>query len=226
MFNTGHVSELIRQGKLDQIKEAMSRSEGAVHRTFDHALYELYEQGKISENEALRQADSRNNLSLKIRSNRPTAEGLFALEKELSFNRQAPFEQYLTFMLKPLQVSQKRREDADEVIRKALIASLEEKGLTHATGQGDIEVQYSFGVEDIRALSLEPIEHESDELSELTPDSDQKLTLLINMIDSRFKSDVWRLQAKQKTAANEPQLPQDEINTLFQDLLKDYPRLK
>ena len=86
-------------------------------------------------------------------------------------------------------------------------------------------MQYSFGVEDILALALEPIEHESDELSELTPDTDQKMTLLINLIDTRFKSDVWRLQAKQRAAANEAPLSQDEINDLFYDLLKDYPRL-
>jgi twitching motility protein PilU len=225
MFNTGHVSELIRQGKLDQIKEAMTRSEGMVHKTFDCALYELYEQGIISENEALRQADSRNNLSLKIRSNRTASDGLFSLEKELSFNKQAPFEQYLLFGLKPLQVSNKRRSDAEEVIRKALITGLEQKGLKHSPESADIEVQYSFGVEDIQALSLEPIVHESDQLSELTPDSDQQMTLLINIIDMRFKSDVWRLQAKQRAAAKEPQLSQDEVNVLFHDLLKDYPRL-
>ena len=225
MFNTGHVSELIRQGKFEQIKEAMSRSEGAVHETFDHALFALFEQGKISENEALRQADSRNNLSLKIRSSRDASGGLFALEKELSFNRQAPFEQYLTFELKPLQVSLNRREDADEVIRKALIACLEGKGLKYSPGNGDIEVQYSFGVEDVRALSLEPIEHESDSLSELTPDSDQKITLVINIIDTRFRSDVWRMQAKQRIAASDSQASQDEINDVFHELLMDYPRL-
>ena len=46
MFNTGHVSELIGSGKLDEIKEAMTRSKAMVHKTFDQALFELYEQGK------------------------------------------------------------------------------------------------------------------------------------------------------------------------------------
>jgi twitching motility protein PilU len=36
-------------------------------KTFDDALYELYEQKLISEEEALKNADSQNNLSLKIR---------------------------------------------------------------------------------------------------------------------------------------------------------------
>jgi twitching motility protein PilU len=225
MFNTGHISELIRQGKFDQIKEAMTRSDGMVHKTFDQALYELYEQEKISEHEALRQADSRNNLSLQIRSNRTAAGEHYPLEKELSFNRQAPFEHYLSFVLKPLLVSEKRRPDADEVIRNALIKGLEQKGLKHSPGGAEIEVQYSFGVEDIQALSLEPIQNESDQLSELTPDCDHNITLLINIIDSRFKSDVWRMQAKHRAAADEPQLTQDETDRLFHDLLKDYPHL-
>jgi len=225
MFNTTHVAELIRQDKLDQIKQAMTRSEGLVHKTFDLALYELYEAGKISEEEALRNADSRNNLSLRIRSNRDAGDGVFGLEKELSFNRQAPFEHYHRFALVPLQVSRKRREDADDVIAGALIAGLEQKGLRHAPEGGDIEVQYSFGVEDIQALALEPISNESDQLSELTPDSDHKVTILINVIDTRFKSDVWRLQAAKRIAADEPQLTQQEIHSLFDELLKEYPRL-
>lgn len=226
MFNTGHVSDLIRQGKFGDIKDAMSRSEGMVHKTFDQALYELYEQEKISENEALRQADSRNNLSLKIRANRPASEELFSLEKELSFNQQAPFEQYLNFSLKALQVSNKRREDATEVLPNALISAFEEKGLKHAPDNANIEVQYSFGVEDVKALALEPIEHKSDWLPALTPDSDQDMTLLINVIDTRFNSNVWRLQAKQRAAAGDPKMSVDEINTLFHELLQDYPRLK
>jgi twitching motility protein PilU len=225
MFNTAHISELIRQGKLDRIKQAMTRSQGLLHKTFDLALYELYEAGKISEEEALRHADSRNNLSLKIRSNRDATGGVFGVEKELSFNRQAPFEHYHTFALVPLQVSRKRREDAEEVIASALIDGLERKGLRHAPEGGDIEVQYSFGVEDIQALALEPIANESDELSELTPDTDQKVTLLINIIDTRFRSDVWRLQATKRIAADKPQLTQEEFNELFHELLKEYPSL-
>ena len=226
MFNTGHVCDLIRQGELGEIKDAMNRSEGMVHKTFDQALYELYEQGKISENEALRQADSRNNLSLKIRSSRPASDNLFSLEKELSFNKKAPFEQYLNFRLKALQVSNKRREDATEVLPNALISAFEEKGLKHAPDNANIEVQYSFGVEDVQALALEPIEHKSDWLPALTPDTDQDMTLLINVIDTRFNSNVWRLQAKQRAAAGDPKMSVDEINTLFHELLQDYPRLK
>jgi twitching motility protein PilU len=225
MFNTGHVAELIGQGKLDQIKDAMTRSGGKVHQTFDQALFSLYEQGKISEDEALRNADSRNNLSLQIRSSRPVAVGNYPMEKELSFNRKAPFEQYLSFRLKPLQISNKRRPDADEVLKNAMIEVFEQKGLKYSPEEAEIEVQYSFGIEDIRGLSLEPIDNESDQLTAISPDSDQQITLLINIIDKRFNRDVWRIQARQRATAKEPVKSQSETNAILGDLLQDYPQL-
>jgi len=223
MFNTGHVSDLIGKGELGEIKEAMTRSKTMVHKTFDQALYELYEQGKISENEALRQADSRNNLSLQIRSNRRVTGDQYPMEKELSFNRNAPFEQYETFCLKPLQVSKKRRSDADVVLKNAIVEGFEQKGLRFSPGEASIEVQYSYGIEDIKGLALEPIDNESDQLSELSPDSDQQITLLINIIDTRSNNDVWRLQAKHRATPEEPHKSQEEINAILLELLLDYP---
>ena len=223
MFNTGHVSDLIGTGKLDEIKEAMTRSKAMVHKTFDQALYELYEQGKISEQEALRQADSSNNLSLQIRSNRRVSGDQYPMEKELSFNRNAPFEHYVSFCLKPLQVSKKRRSDADVVLKNAIVEGFEQKGLTYSPGEASIEVQYSYGIEDIKGLSLEPIDNESDQLSELSPDSDQQITLLINIIDRRTNNDVWRLQARHRATPEEPHKSQTEINEILLELLLDYP---
>ena len=127
--------------------------------------------------------------------------------------------------MKPLLVSKKRRTDADEVLKNAMIEAFRQKGLKHSLEPADIEVQYSFGVEDIQALALEPINHESDQLSEITPDSDQDITLLINIIDKRFDRDIWRLQAKQRTSADDPTLSQEEINAVLLDLLQDYPQL-
>lgn len=225
MFNTGHVSDLIGKGKLDEIKEAMARSKAMLHKTFDQGLYELFEQGKISEDEALRNADSRNNLSLQIRSNRQVSGNQYSMEKEFSFNRNAPFEQYVSFCLKPLQVSKKRRSDADEVLKNAIVDGFEHKGLTYSPGEASIEVQFSYGIEDIKGFSLEPIDNESDQLSELSPDSDQQITLLINIIDMRTNNDVWRLQARHRATPEEPHKSQTEINAILLDLLLEYPHL-
>lgn len=66
LLGTPRVCDLIKTGKPDEIKEVMSKSEAQGMQTFDSALYKLYEEGKISLEEALKNADSKNNLRLKI----------------------------------------------------------------------------------------------------------------------------------------------------------------
>jgi len=67
MIKSPYISELIEKGDIDGIKEIMEKSSDVGMQTFDHALYELYSNGKISMEDALDNADSRNNLMLKIR---------------------------------------------------------------------------------------------------------------------------------------------------------------
>jgi twitching motility protein PilU len=61
------VSELILRGDLDGIKDLMQKSENIGMKTFDTALFELYQEGLIDEEEALHNADSQNNVRLKIK---------------------------------------------------------------------------------------------------------------------------------------------------------------
>ncbi|GAB4393722.1 MAG: PilT/PilU family type 4a pilus ATPase [Gammaproteobacteria bacterium] len=60
------VSELIKRNEITGIKEVMQKSENIGMQTFDTALYQLYKQNKISLQEAIQNADSQNNLRLKI----------------------------------------------------------------------------------------------------------------------------------------------------------------
>lgn len=62
MLNTRFVSELIAKGDLDAIKEAMEQSLTPGSQTFEQSLYALYRDGTITLEEALRHADSPNNL--------------------------------------------------------------------------------------------------------------------------------------------------------------------
>jgi twitching motility protein PilU len=66
LLGTPRVADLIKNGKVEEIKEVMEKSEGVGMRTFDSALFQLYREGKISLEEALKNADSENNLRLKI----------------------------------------------------------------------------------------------------------------------------------------------------------------
>ncbi|MDE2418058.1 MAG: PilT/PilU family type 4a pilus ATPase [Burkholderiales bacterium] len=67
MVQSPYISDLIAKGDIAAIKEAMGHSSGAGMCTFDQALYQLYVTGQISQEEALHNADSRTDLSLRIR---------------------------------------------------------------------------------------------------------------------------------------------------------------
>jgi len=67
LLNTPIVTEKIFQGQFHEIKAIMSKSRELGMRTFDWALFELYNEGLISFEEALRNADSANELRLNIK---------------------------------------------------------------------------------------------------------------------------------------------------------------
>ena len=73
LLGTPMIAELVLRGEIDGIKEVMQKSENIGMKTFDTALFELYQQGLISEDEALRNADSPNNVRLKIKFAREDA---------------------------------------------------------------------------------------------------------------------------------------------------------
>lgn len=61
------ISDLIFRGEVAAIKDVMAKSSRLGMQTFDQALFRLYEDGAISYDEALRNADSKNELRLKIK---------------------------------------------------------------------------------------------------------------------------------------------------------------
>jgi twitching motility protein PilU len=67
MLNSPLVQDLIFKGDVTRIKEVMSRSNRVGMRTFDQALFDLYEGGYISYEDALRNADSKNELRLRAK---------------------------------------------------------------------------------------------------------------------------------------------------------------
>ena len=67
MLNSPYVADLMMKGRVDEIKAAMAKSNEAGMQTFDQSLYNLYMDRKISLDEALRNADSRTDLALRVR---------------------------------------------------------------------------------------------------------------------------------------------------------------
>ena len=66
LLGTPLICDLVLKGDLHKIKEVMEKSENLGMQTFDSALFKLYQAGRIPLEEALRNADSQNNLRLKI----------------------------------------------------------------------------------------------------------------------------------------------------------------
>jgi len=71
MLNTQHVSELIEQGDLSAIKDAIEKSMAPGSQTFEQALLQLLRDGRISQEEALANADSATNLYWLINNEQP-----------------------------------------------------------------------------------------------------------------------------------------------------------
>ena len=69
LLNSPLISDLIFKGDVHEIKEIMKKSRELGMQTFDQALFDLYEADKISYEDALRNADSVNDLRLNIKLN-------------------------------------------------------------------------------------------------------------------------------------------------------------
>jgi twitching motility protein PilU len=67
MLNSPLISDLIFKGEIPGIKEVMKRSSELGMQTFDQSLFDLYEKGVITYEDALRNADSMNDLRLQIK---------------------------------------------------------------------------------------------------------------------------------------------------------------
>ena len=69
LLNSPLISDLIFKGEVGEIKEVMKRSRELGMQTFDQALFDLYEEGLVGYEDALRNADSVNDLRLNIKLN-------------------------------------------------------------------------------------------------------------------------------------------------------------
>ena len=86
LINSPLISDLIFKGEVSEIKELMKKSRNLGMQTFDQALYDLYEGNAITYEDALRNADSLNDLRLQIKlySQRGKAQNLSAGTEGLS----------------------------------------------------------------------------------------------------------------------------------------------
>jgi twitching motility protein PilU len=62
LLNTRHIAELIEKGEINEIKDALEKSMSPGSQTFEQALFKLFMEGKISQEEAMANADSATNM--------------------------------------------------------------------------------------------------------------------------------------------------------------------
>jgi len=79
MINSPLIADLILKGEIHMIKEIMSKSRELGMVTFDQALFELLEADKVTMDEALKNADSANELRLKVKLEGKASKGTDAL---------------------------------------------------------------------------------------------------------------------------------------------------
>lgn len=84
LLGTKTIEEMIVRGDFDSIKEIMEKSENLGMRTFDSALFHLFKEGRITMEEAIKNADSANNLRLRIKLDQKTATS--SLEHKIASN--------------------------------------------------------------------------------------------------------------------------------------------
>ena len=89
LLNTNHIAELIEQGRIGEIRDAMGKSLSPGAQTFDEALIELIDQGRVSRDDALANSDSPTNL-LWLIENRKSGSGVPAASAPASNALQLP----------------------------------------------------------------------------------------------------------------------------------------
>ncbi len=79
LLNTRHIAELIEKGEIGEIKDALEKSMSPGSQTFEQALFKLFMDGKITQDEAMANADSATNMLWLI--NQATAGDISSAQK-------------------------------------------------------------------------------------------------------------------------------------------------
>ena len=87
LLNSQLIGDYIRKGEIHEIKPVMKRSRELGMQTFDQALFDLYENGEITYRDAIKHADSPNDLRLLIKLESKSANKID--ESELNFSLQS-----------------------------------------------------------------------------------------------------------------------------------------
>ncbi len=225
MLNTPYIAELLRDGAIDKLNDAMVQGRESGCQLFDDALFKLVTDGRISKSEALRHADSRTNLELRFKLE-GVGKDMAAppIKKDVAFSRSAPFENYQTFTLKQVKVTD-WPDDMQHVIpllEAGVRHALTEKGLKETESGADLLVQYVLGTKQVE-LALESIDNAVQANTDVHADVSRRGMLGLNLVDQATGKAVWRVTASRKLIERE--LTQEGANADCLELFAEFPPL-
>ncbi len=126
LLNTPTIAERIFKGAFGDIKAIMEKSRELGMRTFDWALFELYNDGHIAYEEALRNADSANELRLAMKLKSQRGEPAAAAGPALSFDKEPTAEELKAEREAEMQKQQQRKRELED---QELEKKMKDRGL-------------------------------------------------------------------------------------------------
>ncbi|MCB1614594.1 MAG: PilT/PilU family type 4a pilus ATPase, partial [Pseudomonadales bacterium] len=224
LLNTPYISELIHLGKIEKIKEAMGQAAELGCKTLDDALFDLAHEGKITQAEALKHADSRTNLQLRFRLEEDSGKNHFVsgLKKDIAFAKNAEFKAYKTYRIKCSRFNSVRSEIKAQ-IEHALNRAMKLKEFVFQDENPDLEVQFAFNAQPVH-LELETVTEEyqlvRDSADNQTDDNLHE-TILINVFDMHRGKPIWRVKAG--AVLRNEEKPQLVVNEEIMELMDNFP---
>ena len=123
LINTPSIAERIFRGEFNDLKAVMNKSRELGMRTFDWALFELYNEGQISYDEAIRNADSANELRLNIKLKSTRGEPAMTAGVALALHEEPSAEEVAELRRQELARQEEKRRELED----AQLAKLREK---------------------------------------------------------------------------------------------------
>ncbi|MGE5090526.1 MAG: PilT/PilU family type 4a pilus ATPase [Candidatus Levyibacteriota bacterium] len=148
LINTPTIADRIFKGEFHELKAIMSKSRELGMRTFDWALFELYNDGHISYEEAIRNADSANELRLNIKLKSPRGEPASA-GPALSMQEEPSAEE----LERQRQQEMRRQEERKRQLEQERLAQLHEEQKLQMQKRRELEEQQ---LQALRAQSKPP----------------------------------------------------------------------
>jgi twitching motility protein PilU len=218
MLNTPYVSDLIQKAEISKIKDAMQKSRTLGSQTFDDALYELVEQGKLSAEEALQHADSRNDLSLRFRLEGTGARS--RIKVDVAYAKSVNYSDFQIYRIRQISVDEKY-EDRVHLFENAFRNTMNKKGFRESREDAEMEVQYVFASKPSVSKKMKEITNPVSSGIDLVLDTKLHGLLKISIVDLSRKKAIWQIVATMELAIK-PR-PQKVVNKDADYLLSEFP---